>query len=150
MFFEFSRAFHTVQPVRQAEKLQAMQVDPDLVAWITHYLTERLQSVRLRHCLSDVVISNTGTPQGTVLLSFLFTLYTSDFCYNSRTCHLRKFSDDSSIVGSITDTKEEEYSELVENFVGCVTETTFSSTPGKSRSWWCTSGAEIAPQYLFP
>ncbi|KAK0134692.1 putative RNA-directed DNA polymerase from transposon BS [Merluccius polli] len=109
MFFDFSSAFDTVQSARLAEKLQVMQVDPDMVAWITNYLTDRPQYVMLRHCLSDV---------GTVLSPFLFTLYTSDFCYNSRTCHLQKFSDDSSIVGCITDNREEEYRELVENFVG--------------------------------
>ena len=73
MFFECSSAFHTVQPVRLAENLQAMQVDPDLVAWITNHLTDRPQSVSLRHCWSDVVTSSTATPQGTVLSPFLFT-----------------------------------------------------------------------------
>ena len=47
MFFDFSSAFDTVQPDRLAEKLQAMQVDPDMVAWITNYLTDRPQYVRL-------------------------------------------------------------------------------------------------------
>ena len=48
---------------------------------------------------------------------FLFTLYTSDFQANSDKCHLQKFSDDSSIVGYISDDGEEEYKALVENFV---------------------------------
>ena len=65
-----------------------------------------------------MVTSNTSTPQGTVLSPFLFTLYTSDLCHNSRTCHLQNFSDDSSIVGCITDNKEEEYRELIKNFAG--------------------------------
>ena len=95
-----------------------MQFDQDLVAWITDYLTDRLQYVRLQHCLSDVVTSNTGTPQGAVLSLFLFTLYTSDFCYNSQACHLERLSDDSSTVGCITDNREEEYREQIENFVG--------------------------------
>ena len=61
MFFDFSSVFDTVQPVRLAEKLQAMQVDPDMVAWITNYLTDRPQYVRLRHCLSDVVTHGCST-----------------------------------------------------------------------------------------
>lgn len=60
-------------------------------------------------CLSDVVTSNTCTPQGTVLSPLLLNIYTSDFCYNSRTCHRQKFSDYSSIVGCFKDNKEEEY-----------------------------------------
>lgn len=43
-----------------AEKLSVMQVDQDLVTWITDYLTERPQYVRLQGCLSDNVVSNTG------------------------------------------------------------------------------------------
>lgn len=44
-----------------------MQVDQDLGAWITDYLINRPQCVRLHVSLSDVVVSNKGTPQGSVL-----------------------------------------------------------------------------------
>ena len=40
MFFDFSSAFYTVQPVLLAEKLSVMQVGQHLVAWFTDYLTE--------------------------------------------------------------------------------------------------------------
>ena len=70
-------------------------------SWITDYLTGRPQFVRLGSVLSDVVVSDTGAPQGTVLSPFLFTLYTTDFQYNSESCHLQKFSDDSAVVGCI-------------------------------------------------
>lgn len=42
--------------------------------------------------------SNTTAHQGTALLTFLFTIYPSDFHFNSGSCHLQKFLDDSSIV----------------------------------------------------
>ncbi|KAG5267587.1 hypothetical protein AALO_G00223400 [Alosa alosa] len=73
--------------------------------------------VRLKNCLSDTVISSTGAPQGTVLSPVLFTLYTSDFCYNTESCHMQKFSDDTAIVGCIRNGQEEEYRSLVEDFV---------------------------------
>ncbi|KAI4891169.1 hypothetical protein NFI96_031484 [Prochilodus magdalenae] len=41
-------------------------------------------------------------PQGTVLDSFLFTLYTADFTHNTTTC-LQVFSDDSTTLGYISD-----------------------------------------------
>ena len=47
----------------------------------------------------------------------LFTLYTSDFTYNTESCHIQKFSDDSAIVGCIRDGQEGEYRSLVDNFV---------------------------------
>ena len=65
----------------------------------TEYLTGRPQFVRMGSVLSDVVVSDTGAPQGTVLSPSLFTLYTTDFQYNTGSCHLQKFSDDSAVVG---------------------------------------------------
>ncbi|KAI4899250.1 hypothetical protein NFI96_000608 [Prochilodus magdalenae] len=74
MFFDFSSAFNTIQPALLGDKLNVLQVDAPLVSWIVDYLTGRPQYVRLQHCVSDRVVSNTGAPQGTVLSPFLFTL----------------------------------------------------------------------------
>src|SRR4029434_2838877 len=46
-----------------------------------------------------------------------FTLYTSDFTYNTEACHIQKFSDDSAVVGCMRDGQEGEYRSLVDNFV---------------------------------
>merc|ERR1712035_13750 len=94
-----------------------MGVDDTVISWITDYLTGRPQFVRLGSGLSDVVVSDTGAPQGTVLSPFLFTLYTTDFKYNSESCHLQKFSDDSAVVGCIREGEEGEYRTLIDNFV---------------------------------
>ena len=64
-----------------------------------------------------MVFSSTGAPQGTVLALFLFTLYTADFMYSSPNCHLQKFSDDSGIIGLITDEDDRECRELTHDFV---------------------------------
>ncbi|KAI4900460.1 hypothetical protein NFI96_007343, partial [Prochilodus magdalenae] len=94
-----------------------MQVNPHLVSWITDYLTGRPQYVRLKDCTSETVVSSTGAPQGIVLSPFLFTLYTSDFKYNSESCHMQKFSDDTAIVTCVRGGQEAEYRNLVEDFV---------------------------------
>ena len=117
MFFDFSSAFNTIQPHRLKDKLVQMGVNAHLVSWITDYLTERPQFVRLKDCLSETVVCSTGAPQGTVLSPVLFTLYTSDFAYNTETCHIQKFSDDSAIVGCIREGQEGEYRSLVDDFV---------------------------------
>lgn len=74
------------------------------------------KSVRVDGSASEVVVSNTGALQGTVLAPFLFTTYNSEVCFNSGSCHLQKFSDDSSIVICIV-MDNEEYRELIESFV---------------------------------
>ncbi|KAI3368432.1 hypothetical protein L3Q82_025445, partial [Scortum barcoo] len=96
-FFDFSSAFNTIQLL----------------------LLGKPQFVCLGSILSDVVVSDTGAPQGgnCALSPFLFTLYTTDFQYNSESCHLQKFSDDSAVVGCIREGEEGEYRTLVDNFV---------------------------------
>lgn len=63
-----------------------------MVAWITDYLFNRLQHVRIKLTVSDVVTESTGAPQGTMLWPLLFTIYTSHFTTHSE-CHLQKFSE---------------------------------------------------------
>ncbi|TWW81700.1 hypothetical protein D4764_01G0015150 [Takifugu flavidus] len=55
--------------------------------------------------------------KGTVLSPFPFTLYTSDFSYNSDSCHLQKFSDNTAIVGRVSEGNKLEYREVITNFV---------------------------------
>ncbi|KAI3364496.1 hypothetical protein L3Q82_011282, partial [Scortum barcoo] len=112
LFLDFSSAFNTIQPPLLRDKLSRMGVDPQLMDWISDYLTGRPQYVGLKDITSDTVVSSTGAPQGTVLAPLLFTLYTSDFCYNSELCHIQKYADDTAIVGCIRDDREEEYRKL--------------------------------------
>ncbi|KAI4899540.1 hypothetical protein NFI96_016156 [Prochilodus magdalenae] len=117
MFFDFSSAFNTLQPVLLGDKLRQMQVDESIISWTMDYLTGRPQFVWMHGCVSDVAMCSAGAPQGTVLAPFLFNIYTSDFRYNSGTCHLQKFSDDTAIVGCIRNGQEAEYRKLVSDFV---------------------------------
>lgn len=60
-------------------------LDPLQFAYRPHISMEHMlaQHVRLKSCCSNSIPSRTGVPQGTVLLPFLFTLYTSDFRHRS-------------------------------------------------------------------
>ncbi|KAI3358230.1 hypothetical protein L3Q82_003232 [Scortum barcoo] len=116
LFLDFSSAFNTIQPTLLRDKLGRMGVDPQLMDWISDYLTGRPQYIGLKDIKSDTVVSSTGAPQGTVLAPLLFTLYTSDFFYNSELCHIQKYADDTAIVGCIRDDREEEYRRLVGDF----------------------------------
>ncbi|KAI3376159.1 hypothetical protein L3Q82_016681 [Scortum barcoo] len=65
---------HRAQPPLLRDKLSRMGVDPQLMDWISDYLTGRPQYVGLKDIKSDTVVSSTGAPQGTVLAPLLFTL----------------------------------------------------------------------------
>ncbi|TWW75426.1 hypothetical protein D4764_13G0000880 [Takifugu flavidus] len=55
LFLDFSSAFNTIQPLVLQDKLLQMRVDPFLVAWISSYLTDRPQFVRMKDITSDTV-----------------------------------------------------------------------------------------------
>ena len=83
-----------------------------------NYLSERSQYVRLdQGIIYDCVFSNTGTPQGTVLAPFLFTVYTSDCRSMTDKCPLIKFADDTAMTGLIGKDDESEFRNQVNNFV---------------------------------
>ena len=64
-----------------------------------------------------VCFANTGTPQGTVLSPFLFTVYTSDCRSMMEKCPLIKFADDTAMAGLIGKDDESEFRSQVDNFV---------------------------------
>ncbi|KAI3366512.1 hypothetical protein L3Q82_000642 [Scortum barcoo] len=106
-----------IHPSLPRVKLERAGASDQLAAWVTNYLTDRPQFVRLQDCVSDVVVCSTGAPQGTVLSPFLFTLYTSDFTYSTDSCHLQKFSDDTAIVGCVSEGNDCEYRKVIMDFV---------------------------------
>ena len=73
------------------------------------FLTNRTQYLRLKEYVSSVVLCSAGGPRGTVLFLLLFTLYTSDFTHYTVNCHLQMFSDDTAIVGCVSEGEKQEY-----------------------------------------
>ena len=101
MFFDFSSAFNTIRPPILRDKLLGMGVAPFPTSLITDCLTARPQCVRMGRCVSKTLECSTEAPQGTILAPFLFTIYTSDFRYNSESCHIQKYSDDTAVVACV-------------------------------------------------
>lgn len=92
-------------------------MDLHLDEWILDYLKNRSQFVRAKECVSDPLTCSVGVPQGTLLVPFLFTVYTADFRHRQLQYVLLKFSDDSAIVGSISNDDYAEYRRLTQDFV---------------------------------
>ena len=117
MFFDFSSAFNTIQPHLLANKMLSMSVPSVMILWITDYLTSRSQFVVFQSLKSDTLYSNTGVPQGTVLVPLLFSLYTSDCRSSNESCSIVKFADDTVLIGLISDDDSSKYVDEINKFV---------------------------------
>ncbi|KAK1788609.1 hypothetical protein P4O66_002686 [Electrophorus voltai] len=109
LFVDYSSAFNTIIPSRLTTKLEDLGLHPSLCEWISNFLTDRTQSVQVGNCFSFTLTLSTGAPQGCVLSSLLYSLYTYDCVATSSSTIFVKFADDTVIIGLISDNDERAY-----------------------------------------
>ncbi|KAK2901605.1 hypothetical protein Q8A73_011351 [Channa argus] len=109
LFVDFSSAFNTIIPSLLQLKLTQLSVPSSVCQWITSFLTDRQQLVRLGKLSSSTRTISTGTPQGCVLSPLLFSLYTNDCTSKHPSVKLLKFADDTTLIGLIQDGDESAY-----------------------------------------
>ena len=95
-----------------------MNICPSLITWIIDYHTLRPQFVRLNLSVaSDVIIINTGAPQGTVLSTFLFSLNKSDCRVTHNNCMIDKYAHHTVLTGMDVNDDCTNYIPEVKSFV---------------------------------
>ncbi len=99
LFVDFSSSFNTIIPTLLQTKLTQLSVPSSICQWITSFLTDRQQLVRLGKFMSNSRSTNTGAPQGYVLSSLLFSLYINDCTSKDPSVNLLKFADDTTLIG---------------------------------------------------
>ncbi|KAL0195200.1 hypothetical protein M9458_008772, partial [Cirrhinus mrigala] len=114
LFVDFSSAFNTIIPDILQNKLSQLSVPTSICQWITSFLTDRQQLVRLEKLTSGTRTISTGAPQGCVLSPLLFSLYTNDCTSKDPSVKLLKFADDTTVIGLIRDGNESAYRQEVE------------------------------------
>ena len=81
LFIDFSSAFNTIQPHLLIPKLIDMGVNSNITLWILDFLTQRPQYVAIKSgnetYTSEIISTNTGAHQSSVLSPVLFTIYTN-------------------------------------------------------------------------
>ncbi|KAL0154227.1 hypothetical protein M9458_050481, partial [Cirrhinus mrigala] len=95
--------------------------------WITSFLTDRQQLVRLGKSMSSSRTTNTGAPQGCVLSPLLFSLYTNDCTSKDPSVKLLKFADDTTLIGLIQDGEESAYRQEVKELAVCIMDSTVAT-----------------------
>ena len=109
LFIDYSSAFNTVVPSRLATKLHDLGLNPSMCAWILDFLTSKPQFVRAGGHTSHPLVLNTGVPQGCVLSSLLYSLYTQDCADRHNSNTIVNFVDDTVVVGPIANIDERAY-----------------------------------------
>lgn len=117
VFFDFSSAFNTINPYILAQRMHMdFGLDVGLINWILDFLSQRIQRVKVGSNLSDIIITNTGSPQGCVLSPLLFILYTNN-CFSSHpNRHFIKYADDTALVSLLTE-DEHDHGPVLQDFI---------------------------------
>ncbi|KAK3537446.1 hypothetical protein QTP70_010415 [Hemibagrus guttatus] len=111
---DFSSAFNTIIPTLLQTKLTQLSVPSSICQWITSFLTDRHQLVKLGKFTSYSRTTSTGAPQGCVLSPLLFSLYTNDCTSTDPSVKLLKFADNTTVIGLIQDSDESAYRQEIE------------------------------------
>uniref|UniRef100_A0A8C9RRW2 Reverse transcriptase domain-containing protein n=1 Tax=Scleropages formosus TaxID=113540 RepID=A0A8C9RRW2_SCLFO len=109
LFVDFSSAFNTIIPDILHYKLSQLSVPTSICNWITSFLTNREQQVKLGMFTSSTRTLSTGDPQGCVLSPLLFSIYTNDFTSTDSSVKILKLADDTTVIGLIKDCDESAY-----------------------------------------
>ncbi|KAK1805677.1 hypothetical protein P4O66_019239 [Electrophorus voltai] len=115
LFVDYSSAFNTIIPSLLTTKLGDLGLHTSLCDWISNFLTDRPQSVRVGNCSSTTLTLSTGAPQGCVLSPLLYSMYTYDCTATSSSNINVKFADDTVVVGLISDNDERAYLEEIKH-----------------------------------
>ena len=80
-------------------KLKAIGLDGNAIAWFDAYLTNRMQVIDVGGLFYDPRVVSCGVPQGSILGPLLFFIYMNDI-EASVSCKLILYADDSTLVVS--------------------------------------------------
>ncbi|KAK1791996.1 hypothetical protein P4O66_001780 [Electrophorus voltai] len=100
---------------KQLSELEDLGLYPSLCDWISNFLTDRSQSVRVGNCVSSTLTVSTGAPQGCVLSPLLYSLYTYNCVATSSSTIIVRFADNNIVMGLISDNHERDYLEEIKH-----------------------------------
>ncbi|KAK1789284.1 hypothetical protein P4O66_015217, partial [Electrophorus voltai] len=149
LFVDYSSAFNTIIPSLLTTTLEDLGLHTSLCDWISNFLTDRPQSVRVGNCASSTLTISTGAPQGCVLSPLLYSLYTYDCTATSSSTIIVKFADDTVVMGLISDNDERAYLEEIKYLENWCQENILLLTSDLSWSRHTNSLAKKARQRVY-
>ena len=113
IYTDFSKAFNTVSHEKLIMKLYSLGIKGRVLQWISDFLRNRRQRVRVCDSLSHWESVTSGVPQGSVLGPVLFVAYINDLSSFVQKGIIRLFADDAKLCKAIT--SDQDYLELQRN-----------------------------------
>ena len=102
IYTDFSKAFDRVPHWNLMEKVSSLGIKDKVGGWLTDFLTDRFQRVRIEDSNSSWTLVRSGVPQGSVLGPVLFLLYINDLPNALEDNSIKLFADDAKLDNSIT------------------------------------------------
>ncbi len=128
-----AQLFNTIVPTKLAVKLSDLGLNTSLCDWIQDFLTGRPQVVKMGQFTSNSITLNVGAPQGCVLSSLLYSLYTHDCVSSHSSTSIVKFADDTVVLGLISNNDETAYLGEVERLTSWCQDNCLSLNVSKTK-----------------
>uniref|UniRef100_A0A8C6T7P7 Reverse transcriptase domain-containing protein n=1 Tax=Neogobius melanostomus TaxID=47308 RepID=A0A8C6T7P7_9GOBI len=106
LFIDLSKAFDTINYDILINKLEHYGIRGVALQWVTSYLKNRKQCVKIGDYQSSCQEIVCGLPQGSILGPKLFNMYINDICKTSQVLKFILFADDTNIFASGDDLQQ--------------------------------------------